>query len=127
MKKDKFHITNLIKELIINIDKNLTNFPKKEIELKNEIKETSYHMLEIAYEANATYENRKRKDLQEKMIAKIKYIDFLINLCYDKQIINGKKISKIWRTFRIFIKICKCLAKRNQTKNGHYRTKHLVM
>lgn len=42
MKKDRFHITNLIKELIINIDNNLTNFPKKEIELKRQIKETVY-------------------------------------------------------------------------------------
>jgi len=46
MKKDRFHITNLIKELIINIDNNLTNFPKKEIELKKQIKETAYTMLE---------------------------------------------------------------------------------
>ncbi len=87
MKKDRFHITNLIKELIINIDKNLTNFPKKEIELKKQIKETAFIMLEIAYEANATYDVRKRIDLQEKIISKIKYIDFLINLCYNKQII----------------------------------------
>ena len=28
------------------------------------------------------------------MIAKLKIIDFLINLCYDKQIINSKKYFK---------------------------------
>ena len=31
MKEDKFKIINLIKELIINIDRNLVNFPKKDI------------------------------------------------------------------------------------------------
>ena len=31
MKEDKFKIVNLVKELIIRIDENLINFPKKEI------------------------------------------------------------------------------------------------
>lgn len=104
MKKDRFHITNLIKELIINIDNNLTNFPKKEIELKRQIKETTYTMLEMAYEGNATYDLEKRKDLQEKLIAKIKYVDFLINLCYDKQIINGKKYLKFGEHLEYLLK-----------------------
>lgn len=33
----KFKIINLIKELIINIDKNLVNFPKKDIEYKKKL------------------------------------------------------------------------------------------
>ena len=37
MKEDKFKIINLIKELIINIDRNLVNFHKKDIEYKKEI------------------------------------------------------------------------------------------
>ena len=35
MREEKFKIINFIRELIINIDKNLDNFPKKDIELKN--------------------------------------------------------------------------------------------
>jgi len=104
MKKDRFHITNIIKELIINIDNNLTNFPKKEIELKRQIKETAYEMLEIAYEGNSTYNLQKRRNLQEKLIAKIKYEDFLINLCYDKQIINGKKYLKFGEHLNYLLK-----------------------
>ena len=36
----------------------------------------------------------KRVELQEGCIAYVKYLDFLFNLCYDKQIINGKKYLK---------------------------------
>ena len=54
MKYKKFKIVNLIKEFIVNIDNNLTNFPKKEIELKHRIKETTYDLLLIAYEGNTT-------------------------------------------------------------------------
>lgn len=94
MKYEKFKIANLVKELILNIDKNLTNFPRKEIELKNKIKETSYELLLIVYEGNVTTNVQRKVNLQEKAIANIKYLDFLINLCYDKQIINGKKYIK---------------------------------
>ena len=88
---DKFIIINLIKELINNFDKYLTNFPKSEIELKHAIYENSYNMLKITYEANTTYDVEKRKDLQDKIIASIKYLDYLVNRCYDKKIINSKK------------------------------------
>ena len=54
MKVDKFHIINLIKDLILAVENNLTNFPKSEIELKKNIRNSSYDMLLIAYEANVT-------------------------------------------------------------------------
>ena len=89
--KDKFYIINLIKKLIQDFDKYLTNFPHKDIELKKEIMNTSYEILKITYEANITYNKEKRIDIQDKIISNIKYLDFLINNCYDKQIINSKK------------------------------------
>ena len=54
MREEKFKIINFIRELIINIDKNLDNFPKKDIELKNRLRNNSYDLLEIAYKANST-------------------------------------------------------------------------
>ena len=76
--KDNFVITNLIKKLIKDFDTYLTNFPHKEIELKREIMNTSY-------------DNNKRLDIQDKIISYIKYLDFLVNCCFEKKIINGKK------------------------------------
>lgn len=94
MKNEKFKIITQIKELIIRIDENLVNFPKKEIELKRKIKETSYDLLYIMYRANVSSNLSLKKELAETAIAQIKYLDFLINLCYDKQIINSKKYVK---------------------------------
>ena len=48
-------------------------------------------MLKLTYEANTTCDNSKRIDLQDKIITDIKYLDYLINKCYDKKIINSKK------------------------------------
>ena len=94
MKYEKFKIVNLVKDLIVSIDKNLVNFPKREIELKKEITTNAYNLLLVVYEGNVTTNIEKRQDLQEKAIAKLKYLDFLINVCYEKQIINGKKYIK---------------------------------
>lgn len=40
MKQEKFKVINFIRELIVTIDKELSNFPKKDIELKNRIRNT---------------------------------------------------------------------------------------
>lgn len=94
MKVEKFKIANLSKELIVKIDKYLINFPHKELELKKEIRETSLKLLEIIYLANETRDIKKKISLQEEAIAKMKYLDFLFNLCYDKEILNKKKYLK---------------------------------
>lgn len=94
MKQEKFKVINFIRELIVTIDKELSNFPKKDIELKNRIRNNSYDLLELSYEANITSNIENKEILLEKIIAKIKVIDFLINLSYDKMIINSKKYIK---------------------------------
>ena len=63
MKEEKFKIIQYIRELILNIDNNLDNFPKKDIELKNRIRNSSYDLLEIAYEANTIREKDEKPKL----------------------------------------------------------------
>ncbi len=53
MKTEKFKVIQFIRELLITIDKEMDNFPKKDIELKNRIRSNSYDLLEISYEANS--------------------------------------------------------------------------
>lgn len=94
MKQEKFKVINFIRELILYIDSNLDNFPKKDIELKNRIRNNSYDLLELAYKANVKTNQEEKRNLLEEIIAKVKIIDFLLNLCYEKQIINSKKYVK---------------------------------
>lgn len=94
MQKEKFKVINFIRELINNIDKNLDNFPKKDIEIKNRIKNASYDLLELTYEANTTDNDEIKIALIDKCVSKAKIIDFLINLSYEKEIINNKRYLK---------------------------------
>lgn len=104
MKTEKLKILEMIKELINSIDKYLINFPNKEIELKRKIKESAYELLLITYEANTTIDTAKRIALQEKGIALIKLLDFMINQCYEKGIINGKKYFRFGESLENIIK-----------------------
>ena len=95
MKEEKFKVTNFIRELVVYIDKYMDNFPRKEIEIKTRIRNTSFDLLEIAYQANTIEDIDEKKELIALMIAKIKVIDFLLNLSLQKQLITQKKYIKL--------------------------------
>ena len=117
MKEEKFKIIQFIREFIIRVDKELDNFPKKDIEIKNKIRNESYDLLEISYEANNTSRKEIRIELLEKGVAKIKVIDFLLNLSYDKQIISNKKYLKLGDKLEDIIKYMTGWLKKLQEEN----------
>lgn len=94
MKQEKFKVIQFIRELIVKIDKELDNFPKKDIDIKVRLRNESYDLLAIAYKANSSTDNAYKKSLLEDAIARVKIIDFLINLSYDKQLIPNKRYLK---------------------------------
>ena len=104
MKDEKFKVIDFVRKFIIQIDKELDNFPKKDIEIKNKIRSNSYEILELCYEANTTKNKDRKINLLEKCIAKIKVIDFLLNLSYDKQNITNKKYIKLGLSMNDMIK-----------------------
>lgn len=53
------------------------------------------YSLLLAYEANVTISEKDKKALLAKVFAKVKVIDFLLNLSYDKMLINSKKYTKL--------------------------------
>lgn len=93
MKEEKFKIIQFIREFALKIENELINFPKQEIEIKRRIREETYDMLDMSYLANTTLDVELKKRLIEKIIAKAKTIDFLINLSLDRKLINRKLIT----------------------------------
>ena len=79
-------------------------FPKKDMELKNSIKTVVNNLLLDVYPANTSTDGKRRKILQEDIIAKIKYLDFMMNLTYDKGIINSKKHLKFGEKLSYLLK-----------------------
>lgn len=112
MKEEKFKVLQFIREFIVRIEKELDSFPKKDIEIKQRIRNNAYDLLEIIYEANLTQDTAKKSNLLEKAIAKIKLIDFLINLSYDKELIPQKKYIKLSEKLDDIIKYVSGLLKK---------------
>lgn len=95
MREEKFKVIQFIREFIMQIEKELDNFPKKEIEIKNRIRINAYDLLEICYEANNALDVNTKVELLEKAIAKVKVTDFLIDLSLEKKLITNKKMIKL--------------------------------
>lgn len=95
MKEEKFKVIQFTRELIVKVDLELENFPKKDIDIKVRIRNEGYNLLEILYRANTTKDNNCKIQLLDEGIAKVKIIDFLINLSYDKKLIPNKKYIKL--------------------------------
>ncbi len=76
MKEEKFKVINYIRNLLVVIDNELDNFPKKDIEIKNRIRNNSYDLLEIVYYANNIQDRLQKKNMLDQAIAKIKILDF---------------------------------------------------
>ena len=75
MKEEKFKVIQFIREFILKIDKELENFPKKDIEIKVRIRDESYNLLELVYRANSVTEIEHKNRILEESIAKLKLID----------------------------------------------------
>lgn len=95
MKEEKLKVIQFIREFIIKLEKELNNFPKKDIEVKNKIRNNTYDLLEISYEANSSSSMERKRELLEEALAKIKVIDFLLNLSYDNELLPGKRYIKL--------------------------------
>lgn len=104
IKEEKFKSIEFIRELVLYLENMLENFPKKDMEISRLIKEESYAMLKLAYIANVTADlNYRRRNLEE-IIARVKLLDFFVNLSYDKKIINQKKYLKVGQRLDDIIK-----------------------
>ena len=95
MKEEKFKVIQFTRDLIVRVDLELENFPQKDIDIKIRIRNEGYNLLEILYKANTTNDNKYKIQLLDEAIVKIKIIDFLINLSYDKKLIPNKKYLKL--------------------------------
>ena len=95
MNEEKFKVIQLMKEFISIVEKEVDNFPRKDIEIKSKLRNNCYEVLELLFEANIIDSNEIRKQLLSKAIAKIKIIDYLINLSYEKKLITEKKYIRL--------------------------------
>lgn len=92
--KENLIIVTRVKKTIEYLDTIITNFPNKEIVLRNELSKKCYQLLESSYYAKHSKIEDKYK-YQLDMIVNIKMIDYYLKRSMDKNIISFKKYSKV--------------------------------
>lgn len=97
MNEDKLMIITRIKKSYEYINKNLENFPHKYINLKNNIENTLFEMLELCYRANY---NLEKNNNQLMCLAKLSMLDYYLKLSYKEEIISKKKFESIAKHLR---------------------------
>ena len=88
---DKSKIILRLKKTIIYVEKTLTNFPKKEIVLKNKILDNFYNILEDTYKIYLSNDSLIIKNI----LIKIRMLDFYLQISLEKEIISRKNIKNI--------------------------------
>lgn len=90
--KDKLLIIDKIKKTIIYIDSMLDNYPHRYIELRSNINNSLYELLNNVYLANDKVDDLNNK---KRSIINIKIIDFYLMLSYKKKLISKKKYENL--------------------------------
>ena len=87
--KNEYLIVKNIKEFILSLDNFLSNYPRKEYELRNRLVNTSYDLLELVYRSNY------KKDYLDRISSLISMLDFYLELSFKKKIINEKRVMNM--------------------------------
>lgn len=82
-----------LKKTIVYVDKVLENFPKNEYILKKRIINCMYDILELSFDAYIDKENKNK--IIQKILTKIKMLDFYLKNSFDKEAISHKNIKNI--------------------------------
>lgn len=88
--KNEFLIVKNIKEFIVSLDNFLSNYPRKEYELRNRLVNTSYDLLELVYQSN--YKKNSNFNI---ILSKISMLNFYLELSFKKKIINEKRVMNM--------------------------------
>ena len=83
-----FSLLNNAKKTILYINKQLVNFPKSEVVLKQNIEKTMYEIIELIFSYSINDTLRIKIKYLKDLIIKLSMLDFYIATSFDKRIIS---------------------------------------
>ena len=86
-----FNLLNNSKKTIAYINKQLINYPKSEVVLKQNIERTMYEIIELIFSYSINDILRIKIKYLKDLIIKLSMLDFYISTSFDKRIISKKK------------------------------------
>lgn len=88
-----FALLNNSKKTIAFINKQLINYPKSEVVLKNNIEKNMYEIIELIFSYSISDIERIKIKYLKDLIIKLSMLDFYIATSFEKRIISKKKFE----------------------------------
>ncbi len=88
-----FSLLNNSKKTIAYINKQLINYPKSEVVLKQNIERTMYEIIELIFSYSINDVERIKLKFLKDLIIKLSMLDFYIATSFEKRIISKKKFE----------------------------------
>ena len=88
-----FALLNNSKKTIAYINKQLINYPKSEVVLKNNIEKNMYELIELIFSYSISDIERIKLKYLKDLIIKLSMLDFYIATSFEKRIISKKKFE----------------------------------
>ncbi len=88
-----FALLNNSKKTINYINKQLINYPKSEVVLKQNIEKTMYEIIELIFSYSINNIERIKIKYLKDLIIKLSMLDFYIATSFEKRIISKKKFE----------------------------------
>ena len=111
-----FALLNNTKKTIAFINKQLVNYPKSEVVLKQNIEKNMYEIIELIFSYSINDVERIKIKFLKDLIIKLSMLDFYIATSFEKRIISKKKFESTSMFIVEIRKIAYGLV-RNETKS----------
>ena len=90
-----FSLLNNSKKTIAYINKQLVNYPKTEVVLKQNIEKNMYEIIELIFSYSISDIERIKIKYIKDLIIKLSMLDFYMATSFEKRIISKKKFESI--------------------------------
>lgn len=77
------------------IGKQLVNYPKTEMVLKQNIEKNMYEIIELIFSYKINLNNRIKMKYLKDLVIKLSMLDYYINISYEKKVLSKKKTESI--------------------------------
>lgn len=92
---ENFKLLSKLEILVSYIGKELVNYPKYNVVLRNQIELTMYNLIEYVHSYRISNVSRVRSKNMNDFIIKLSMLDYYMRISYEKKIINNHKLKVI--------------------------------
>ena len=113
----KFKLLSTTEKMIHYINRQLINYPKKEIVLKHSIEKNQYELLECIFAFNINQTARVKEKYLKDYLVKLSMFDFFVRESYHKKYLSKKQMESVTKLVVDARKITYGLIRSDNTKN----------